>query len=72
METKSGFYISQKIKEILSKNPGLSIKEIANMLDVNRQFMAGYLASMEENGEVYSRKIGPAKIYFNAVVKANE
>jgi len=59
----------QKIKIILSKNPGLSIKEIAKAVDVNRQFMAGYLTAMEDIGEVYSRKVGPAKIYFNNEVK---
>jgi predicted transcriptional regulator len=64
--------LSKKVKKILSKNPGLSIKEIAKAVDVNRQFMAGFLTAMEENGDVCSRKVGPAKIYFNNEVKVNE
>lgn len=61
--------LSQKVKSILSENPGLSIKEIAKAVDVNRQFMAGFLTAMEENGEICSRKVGPARIYFNNEVK---
>jgi len=57
--------LSQAIKKLLSKTPGLSIKEIAKASEVNRQFMAGFLLAMEEKGEVYSRKVGPARIYFN-------
>jgi len=61
--------LSEKIKRILAKTPGLSIKEIAKAVDINRQFMAGFLTAMEENGEVCSRKVGPARIYFNNRVK---
>jgi predicted transcriptional regulator len=61
--------LPEKIKKILLKTPGLSIKEIAKEVGINRQFMAGFLAAMEENGEVCSRKVGPAKIYFNNRVK---
>lgn len=61
--------LSQAIKKLLSKTPGLSIKEIAKASEVNRQFMAGFLLAMEEKGEVYSRKVGPARIYFNNEVK---
>jgi len=63
--TNISSFLSQKVKRILSENPGLSIKEIAKAVDVNRQFMAGFLTAMEENGEICSRKVGPAKIYFN-------
>lgn len=61
--------LSQAIKKLLSKTPGLSIKEIAKASEVNRQFMAGFLLAMEEKGEVYSRKVGPARIYFNNEMK---
>jgi len=63
---------SNKVKGLLSKTPGLSVKEIAHALQVNRQFMAGFLAAIEEKGEVYSRKVGPARIYFNNEVEINE
>jgi len=61
--------LSEKVKRILAKTPGLSIKEIAKAVDINRQFMAGFLTAMEEKGEVCSRKVGPARIYFNNRVK---
>lgn len=61
--------LSKKIKNLLSKTPGLSVKEIAEASRVNRQFMAGFLRAMEENGDFYSRKVGPARIYFNSEVK---
>ena len=61
--------LSEKIKRLLSKTPGLSVKEIAKASEANRQFMAGFLCALEENGEVYSRKVGPARIYFNNEVK---
>lgn len=57
--------LSEKIKRLISQNPGMSIKEIAKATNVNRQFMAGFLFKMEEKGEVASRKVGPARIYFN-------
>jgi len=57
--------LSKRIQKILEGTPGLSIKEIAKVSHVNRQFMAGYLMAMEEKGEICSRKVGPARIYFN-------
>jgi len=57
------------VKDILSETPGLTIKEIAKASKVSRQFMAGFLKALEEKGDVYSRKVGPAKIYFNNEVK---
>jgi predicted transcriptional regulator len=57
--------LSEKVKRLLLQNPGLSIKEVAKAADVNRQFMAGFLFKMEEKGEVASRKVGAAIIYFS-------
>ncbi|MEM0006765.1 MAG: hypothetical protein QXR89_00650 [Candidatus Bathyarchaeia archaeon] len=68
-DANTSSFLSQKVKRILAENPGLSIKEIAKAVDVNRQFMAGFLTAMEENGEICSRKVGPARIYFNNEVK---
>jgi len=64
--------LSKKIRILLAKTPGLSVKELARASDVNRQFMAGFLVALEERGDVYSRKVGPARIYFNNVVKNRE
>ena len=64
--------LSEKIRILLSKTPGLSIKELAKATHVNRQFMAGFLMALEEKGDVYSRKVGPARIYFNNKVKSDE
>ena len=57
--------ITQGVKAALANEPGLSVKELANRLDVNRQFMAGFLAALEEWEEISCRKVGPARIYFN-------
>jgi predicted transcriptional regulator len=61
--------LSEKVRKLLSETPGLSVKEIAKASQVNRQFMAGFLLAMEERGDIYSRKVGPARIYFNNKVK---
>jgi predicted transcriptional regulator len=54
-----------KIVELLRAQPGQSVKEIAKQIDVNRTFLSGYLSALEEHGYVKSRKIGPARVYFN-------
>jgi len=64
--------LSQKVRKLLSETHGLSVKEIAKASQVNRQFMAGFLLAMEERGDIYSRKVGPARIYFNNEVKDSE
>lgn len=53
-----------KIREILTGEPGLSVKELAEKLGTNRQFMAGVLKVLEERGEVSFRQVGPARIYY--------
>ena len=53
------------LKAALAKEPGLIVKALAGSLHVKRQFMAGFLAALEERGEVSFRKVGPARIYFN-------
>lgn len=55
---------TQRLKAALAKEPGQTIKDLAGRLDVNRQFMAGYLAALEERGEVVCKRVGPARIYF--------
>jgi len=54
-----------KIVELLKAQPGQAVKEIAKQMDVNRTFLSGYLSALEDQGYVRSRKIGPAKVYFN-------
>ena len=54
-----------KIVKLLEEQPGQSVKEIAKQMDVNRTFLSGYLSALEDQGYVRSRKIGPAKVYFN-------
>ena len=56
--------ITQQIISTLSSEPGMSVKELANTLELNRQFMAGFLAALEERGDVFHRQVGPARIYF--------
>jgi len=57
--------LTLKIMELLKAQPGQSVKEIAKQMDVNRTFLSGYLSALEDQGYVRSRKIGPAKVYFN-------
>ncbi|MHA6711014.1 MarR family transcriptional regulator [Dehalococcoides mccartyi] len=56
--------IASQIKTILDKEPGLSVKELAEKLNTNRQYMAGVLKVLEERGEVLFRQVGPARIYY--------
>jgi len=59
---KPGF--ASTITEILDKEPGLTVKELAERLKTNRQFMAGVLKVLEEYQKVSCRQVGPARIYF--------
>ena len=58
--------LTSTVKEVLAKEPGLSVKELAERLKTNRQFMAGVLKALEEHGEVSCRQVGPARIYYAA------
>gem|GEM_PF-5493503 len=58
--------LTDQTKTALTNQPGLSVKDLASGLGVNRQFMAGFLTALEERGEVYHRQVGPARIYFTA------
>ena len=71
-QTRLGNDLCKKVKTLLSKTPGLSVKDLAKSSNVNRQFMAGFLMALEERGDVYSRRVGPARIYFNNKVKSSE
>ncbi len=63
---------THKVNEILSKEPGLSVKELSERLSTNRQFMAGVLKVLEERGEVSYRQVGPARIYYAANTSQEE
>ena len=57
--------LRRKVIKLLDENPGQAIKELAKQLKVNRSFLAGYLMALEEQGFIKSKRIGPAKVYFN-------
>ena len=57
--------LAVKISRLLDDNPGQTIKDLAKQLKVNRSFLAGYLKALEDQGLVRSKRIGPAKVYFN-------
>ena len=63
--------LTEKIIRLLEKDPGQSVKELARKLGVNRVFLSGYLQALENQGYVRSKRIGPARAYFN-VEKAEE
>jgi len=56
--------LTLRLSELLEKDPGQTIKQLAEKLEVNRTFLAGYLKALENQGYVKSKKIGPAKVYF--------
>ena len=64
MKMSKGHSLADKIVGLLEEDPGQSVKEIANQLDVNRTFLSGYLKALEDQGYIKSKRIGPAKVYF--------
>lgn len=58
-------YLLRRIVSLLGEMPGQSVIELATRLNVNRIFLAGYLRALEEQGQVRSRKVGPARLYYN-------
>lgn len=73
METKkrSETDYSQRVRNALLHEQGLTVKDLAGKLKLNRQFMAGFLSALEEKGEIYHRKVGPARTYFVNDLKVN-
>jgi len=61
--------VTSKLIDLLEKNPGQTVKELAKQLKVNRSFVSGYLKALEAQGSVRSKEIGPARVYFNKEVK---
>ena len=57
--------LTVKIIKLLEEDPGQSVKDLARMLGVNRTYLAGYLKALEDQGYVKSKRIGPARVYFN-------
>lgn len=55
----------EKIIKLLENDPGQSVKELAKKLSVNRVFLSGYLKALEDRGYIKSKRIGPARVYFN-------
>lgn len=54
----------EKIDLILEENPqGLSVMEISEKLELNRNSTARYLDVLTHQGAIIERKIGPAKLY---------
>jgi DNA-binding transcriptional ArsR family regulator len=54
-----------KINALLGEIPGQSVKELAIKLKVSRSSLSGYLQALEDLGYVNSRKVGPARVYYN-------
>ena len=61
--------LADRLIGLLDEDPGQSVKEMANHLEVNRVFLSGYLRAMEDQGYIKSKKIGPARVYFNNASK---
>jgi predicted transcriptional regulator len=61
---KENSKLTKRILVILKQDPGQTVKELAERLQMNRNFLAGYLKALENQGYIKSKKIGPAKVYF--------
>jgi predicted transcriptional regulator len=57
--------LTRELIELLEKDPGQTVKQLAEQLNINRTFLAGYLKALENEGRIRFKKIGPAKVYFN-------
>jgi len=57
--------LTPKIIKLLDKDPGQPVQKLAKELRINRTYLAGYLKALENDGRIKSKKIGPAKVYFN-------
>lgn len=64
-ELMSEHLIYLKVKVMLEEIPGQSVKELATKLKVSRSILSGYLQALEDLGYVSSRKVGPARVYYN-------
>lgn len=54
----------KKVKNHLKENPqGLTVSQIADFLNVNRNSVAKYMDVLSISGQVEMRQIGPAKLY---------
>jgi len=62
--------LTGRLIELLGKDPGQTVKQLAEELGLNRTYLAGYLRALENEGHVRSKKIGPAKVYFEQSRKA--
>jgi PAS domain S-box-containing protein len=57
----------EKIKKIIKDNPrGVTIKEIAKKIGVNRNVVGKYLDVLQIGGEVEAKKFGRSHVYFPA------
>ena len=64
MKTRSG-NLTHRIIRLLERDPGQPVLRLATELGINRTYLAGYLKALENHGELTSKRIGPAKVYFN-------
>ena len=64
--TKKFYEFAFKIIKLLEEDLGQAVKDLARKLNVNRTFLdgAGYLRTLEDQGYVRSKRVGPVRIYF--------
>jgi predicted transcriptional regulator len=56
--------LTQKILNSLKGNRFKSVEEMSNELQIHRTWLAGYLAALETQGIIESKKIGRMRVYF--------
>jgi DNA-binding transcriptional regulator YhcF (GntR family) len=63
--TKGLNYKKSIIKNLSKFTTGLTITDLSNIIEGNRNTVSKYLSILEAEGKVYKKKIGPASLYFS-------
>jgi len=59
------YTLAEKIIDLLNDDPGQAVKNMVKKFEIDRILLSGYLKALEDQGYIKSKKIVPAKVYFN-------
>ena len=55
--------LKDKVITILNEKGPVSIAEISRILDVNKEYVSGYLHGLADSGVLESKMVGKAKVF---------
>ena len=55
--------LKEKVISILNEKGPVSIAEISRILDVNKEYVSGYLHGLADSGVLESKMVGKAKVF---------